>query len=87
VNAGASTFYPWKESGLLRFELRGASAADMRLVPLPALITHSATTGLPQGVDGARFNARSVLFGAGAVYFANGQLWRQDANGQVSGPY
>jgi beta propeller domain-containing protein len=87
ANAAASTFYPWKESGLLRFELRGASATDMRLAPLPALITHSASTGLPGGVDAARFNARSVLFGAGAVYFANGQLWRQDANGQVSGPY
>jgi hypothetical protein len=80
-------YYPWKQSGLMRFALGGTSPADMRLSPLQPLITHSAASGMQYFTDGARYNARSVLFGAGSVYLSNGQLWRQDRNGQQAGPY
>jgi uncharacterized secreted protein with C-terminal beta-propeller domain len=82
-----SYYYPWKQSGLMRYALQGSSAADMRLVALQPLITHSAGSSTPYFTDGARYNARSVLFGAGSVYLSNGQLWRQDRNGQSFGPY
>ena len=85
--ASPSYYYPWKQSGLMRFALAGTSAADMRLAPLQPLITHSATSGIQYFTDGARYNARSVLFGAGTVYLSNGQLWRQDRSGQQAGPY
>jgi len=71
----------------MRFALGGTSPADMRLAPLQPLITHSASSGVQYFNDGARYNARSVLFGAGSVYLSNGQLWRQDRNGQQAGPY
>jgi Secreted protein containing C-terminal beta-propeller domain distantly related to WD-40 repeats len=82
-----SYYYPWKQSGLMRYALGGTNPADMRLATLQPLITHSmATTGALYN-DGARYNARSVLFGAGSVYLSNGVLWRLDRNGQQAGPY
>jgi hypothetical protein len=82
-----SYYYPWKQSGLMRFALEGGTAANMRLVALQPLITHSSATSGPYFTDGAAYNARSVLLGGGAVYLSNGQLWRQDRNGQSFGPY
>lgn len=84
---GASTYYPWKESGLMRFEIRGTSAADARLVQLPSLITHSVAQGASYYSDGASNGARSVLFANGTVYVSGGQFWRLDRNGQQFGPY
>ena len=71
----------------MRFALSGTGAWDMKLVPLPSIITDRASSAAPYVVDGARYNARSVLFGSGTVYLSNGQFWRQDRNGQQFGPY
>jgi uncharacterized secreted protein with C-terminal beta-propeller domain len=85
--SGDSTYYPWKESGLLRFELRGTSAANASLVQLPSLITHSVATTPGYFYDAATNSARSVLFPNGVVYVENGKFWRQDRDGQRFGPY
>lgn len=76
--------YPWQHSGLLRFELRGTSAADARIVQLPSLITHRPPA--PHAGDAASDDARSVLFGKGTVYVGKGQFWRQDSLGNTFGP-
>jgi hypothetical protein len=80
--SGDSAFYPWQQSGLMRFELRGASIA-----PLPSLITHTAAKNPNLQNDPAVSNARSVLFRNGTVYVGNGQFWHQDSIGNVNGPY
>lgn len=84
-NATDSTFYPWLQSGLLRFELRGTSAADTRLVQMPSLIIQSS----PQSysLDSTVNGGRSVLFRNGAIYIGNGQFWRQDNAGNTFGPF
>ena len=83
---GDSTYYPWQESGLMRFELRpGASGAQ--LVQQPSLITQSASQGPMSSTDPATTNGRSILFTGGSVYVGNGQFWRQDNNGNAFGPY
>ncbi|MBK6981569.1 MAG: beta-propeller domain-containing protein [Betaproteobacteria bacterium] len=82
---GDSTFYPWMESGLMRFELRGSTAADARLVQMPSLITHRPPTSA-YSTDPV-MTARSVLFPRGVVYAGEGQFWHLDAAGTVRGPY
>jgi uncharacterized secreted protein with C-terminal beta-propeller domain len=82
-----SDFYPWQHSGLMRFELRGTSASDARLVQLPSLITHSAAQLPAPYNDAASNGARSVLFRNGTVYVGNGQFWRQDNMGNTFGPH
>jgi len=86
--ASDSTFYPWVESGLLRFEVRGSSAADAQLVQLPSLVTHSVyTTGdLYPGQDAAVDGGRSILYKSGVIYVINGQFWRLPTNGGF-GPF
>ena len=86
--AGPSTAYPWSYSGLLRFELRGTTAADARLVALLPLVTHG-TSPYPYGPanDPGRDGGRSVLFTNGTIYSGNGQFWRGDEAGNVTGPY
>jgi hypothetical protein len=80
--------YPWVESGLLRFEIRGSTAADAQIVQLPSLVTHSiSTTGdLPAWQDAAANGARSILFRNGAIYVVNGQFWRLPTGGGF-GPF
>ncbi len=85
---GDSATYPWQQSGLMRFEIQGTSAASARIVPMPSLITHSvASQGGSYFPDPAVSTARSVLFPNGTVYVGNGQFWRQDIAGSVSGPF
>jgi len=85
--ASPSFFYPWVQSGLVRFELQGSTAADARLAQLPSLITHTATT-VVQASDPAASTGRSILFsGGGTVYVGDGLFWTMDASGAKSGPY
>jgi hypothetical protein len=81
-----SAFYPWQESGLVRFELRGTSAADARLVQMPSLVTDSVSRTSANFTDSAVMGGRSVLFRNGTIYVGNGQFWRQDSAG-TAGPY
>ena len=89
VYYGDATLYPWQESGLMRFELRGRSAADAQLVRMPSLITQRATSPTDGGsyADGAASGGRSILFRNGTIYIGNGQFWRQDIGGTVYGPF
>lgn len=85
--SGDSTYYPWKESGLMRFELRGSGAAA-RLAQQPSLITHAATlAGQNLYPDAAQDGGRSILMKNGSIYIGNGSFWRQDAQGIASGPF
>ena len=69
----------------MRFELRGSTAADARLVQMPSLITHRPPTSA-YSTDPV-MTARSVLFPRGVVYAGEGQFWHLDAAGTVRGPY
>lgn len=83
-----SYYYPWVESGLARFELRGSTADDAQLVQMPSIITQSAP--VPTGYysnDPAVGSGRSILFAGHAIYVGNGQFWLQDAMGTNSGPF
>ena len=88
-NSGDSTYYPWQESGLMRFELSAGGASSARLYQAPSLITDRATLQPNQylygdpGVEGGR----SVLFTNGTIFIGRGQFWRQDSAGNVFGPY
>ena len=85
-----STSYPWKESGLARFELRGRTPADARLVPMPSLVSHRATDPnayYAPNTDASHYNARSILFRDGTIYVGNGQFWHQDKAGITVGPF
>jgi hypothetical protein len=84
--ADPSYAYPWLQSGLARFELRGTTAADARLVQLPMLVTHGGSLGNPPG-DGSADDARSVLFRNGTIYVSGGRFWRQDPGGTTFGPF
>lgn len=79
--------HPWDHSGLLRFELRGATAADARLVQLPTLVTHRSSFPSSPSVDAAKIDARSILLRSGTVYVGNGEFWHQDSQGATRGPY
>jgi uncharacterized secreted protein with C-terminal beta-propeller domain len=81
-----SYMYPWQYSGLMRFELRGTSASDARLVQLPTLVTHRASQQFAPYNDPAPDGARSVLFRNGTIYVGNGRFWRQDSAGNTFGP-
>jgi uncharacterized secreted protein with C-terminal beta-propeller domain len=86
--------YPWQESGLLRFELRGSTPADARLVQLPSLVTHTRSTAptleYSTMLDAALTTGRSVLFRSGTVYVGNGQFWAggtPSASASFAGPF
>lgn len=83
---GPSTFYPWSYSGLLRFELRGATAEDARLVQMPALVSHNPQVS-PPSYDPGAYDGRSVLFARGAVFVGSGRFWHQDERGTTTGPF
>ncbi|MGE0358094.1 MAG: beta-propeller domain-containing protein [Burkholderiales bacterium] len=83
---GPSAQYPWTESGLMRFELRGTTAADASIAQMPSLITHRPPNNLYYE-DPAKSTGRSVLFPNGAVYVGGGAFWHIDAAGTVNGPY
>jgi hypothetical protein len=88
--AGATASYPWTYSGLMRFEVRGTTAANAFLQQLPPLITHRAESPVNYGApadDAASFNARSVLFRNGTVYVSSGKFWHLDTVGTIVGPY
>jgi len=85
-----SSWYPWDYSGLMRFELRGTTAADASLRALPALVTdrgNPATPGSWNSYDAAASSARSVLFRNGTAYVAHGRFWHRDNVGTIVGPY
>lgn len=85
-DSGPSSYYPWKESGLMRFEVRG-TGAGASIVQLTPLITHTlAQNGSAYYNDPASSTARSVLIGSGTVYVSGGQFWRIDAGGRQFGP-
>ena len=75
----------WQFSGLARFDLRGTSAADMKLVGMPALAALTPSTTFV-GTDPATGNGRALLNGSNAVFVGNGQMWWQDAAGASFGP-
>jgi uncharacterized secreted protein with C-terminal beta-propeller domain len=87
-SSGDASIYPWQESGLMRFELRGKSAADAQLVRMPSLITHrlSSANPYPPADDASYDGARSILFRNGTLYIGKGQFWRQDIGGATYGP-
>lgn len=85
--SGDSTYYSYKESGLLRFELRGAKPSDASLVQLPSLITHTAVQGATAYSDASSDGARSILFRNGTLYVGKGLFWRQDNAGNTFGPF
>ena len=85
--SGDSAFYPWQQSGLMRFELRGTSAGNARLVQLPTLVTHTRRMVRPRFKTPRRSTGRSVLFRNGTIYVGNGVFWRQDSAWNVFGPY
>ena len=88
--SGPTASYPWQYSGLMRFEVRGETAATASLQQLPPLVTHRAAApgNYSSPVDdAASFNARSVLFRNGTVYVSSGMFWHQDNVGTIVGPY
>ena len=85
--SGDSAFYPWQQSGLMRFELRRTSAGNPHVVQLPTLVTHHAAYGTTAFQDPATSTGRSVLFRNGTIYVGNGVFWRQDSAWNVFGPY
>lgn len=87
--SGPTAYYPWKESGLVRVELRGTGAADARLEALPGLVTHRPTTpaSYPPADDGSWSSARAVQFQNGVVYVSGGKFWHRDEVGTVTGPF
>ena len=89
-----SYMYPWQESGLLRFELRGSTPADARLFQLPTLVTHNRLTApnleYATTLDPAISTGRSILFKSGTVYVGNGQFWAggtPSASASFAGPF
>ncbi len=83
-----STSYAWKESGLLRFDVRTVGTT-FQLTQRPSLITHTPTMAPAMQLfqDPSAYNGRSIIFNGGIVYVGNGQFWRQDAAGNSSGPF
>lgn len=87
IHDGPASFwggYQWQYSGLLRFEVRGE-----QLVHTHTLKTASATgptTPPPTYAEYSWGHGRSVLFPLASIY-AGDKLWRQDAVGNVSGPF
>lgn len=85
--SGDSTTYMWQQSGLMRFALRGSTASDAMLVPLPSLITSRAAGSSGSYMDYSTEGARSILFQNGTIYVSKGRFWRQDSAGNTFGPY
>lgn len=88
--SGEWAWYPWSHSGLLRFEVRGTTAASAHLVHTQTLTTARATgpgsyPSYPQA-EASYGYGRSVLFPGASVY-AGERLWHQDSAGNTSGPY
>jgi beta propeller domain-containing protein len=88
---GDSAYYPWQYSGLMSFEIRGATAADAHLVQKQTLVSARAADGLysnPPNGEGTTWGAgRSVLFPEASIYVGGGKFWRQDSTGATFGPY
>ncbi|HET7730200.1 MAG TPA: beta-propeller domain-containing protein [Usitatibacter sp.] len=87
--SGDSALYEWRQSGLIRYELRGAGAAA-RLYALPTLVTHESPSPSLSGPfpDPGADGGRVVQMSNGNVFVGFGQFWRQDfATGSVIGPF
>ncbi len=85
--SGPWNSYGWSYSGVLRFELRGSTAADVRLTQLPTMVTQRVGPVYGPANDPARAGGRTVQFADGDIYSGNGFFWRGDAAGNVAGPY
>lgn len=87
-DVGATAYYPWKESGLYRFQLQG-TGSSARLAYGASLVTHSVLRGdaVPNYDDPAVAGGRSLLTPNATVYVGKGRYWLQDAAGTVTGPY
>ena len=80
------TSYAWKESGLMRFEVRSTSSGA-QLTQLSGLVTHTPATSGSLVYDPGADGGRSIVFKGGVVYVGNGQFWRLDNTGGTSGPF
>jgi hypothetical protein len=85
---GDSSYAPWVESGLYRFQVQGTGASARLAKGIP-LITHAAARGdaLPTNEDAAMVGGRSMLTPDSTVYVGKGSFWLQDKAGVVAGPY
>ena len=87
--------YPWQYSGLLRFEVRGTTPADARLVQVPTLVIdrNTAPGGNSYGygtydVRSWSGRGRSVLFPEASYFVGSTGVWRMDnRTGDAIGPY
>lgn len=69
---------PGVQSGLVHFELRDPASFNAGLTRYPDLF----------GVDAAPLpGARAVIFPEAVVYVSGGKFWRQENNGNVTGPF
>ena len=86
---GPSTTYPWSYSGLLRFELRGTTAADARLAALPTAghPRHGSPNSYGPANDPGRTAGAPVDLRERQRLLGNGLFWRGDEAGNVTGPY
>ena len=73
--SGDSAYYPWLESGLLRFVVQGDTPATARLVTLPRMVTVVPGDGT---LDPSLMDARGVQFTNGTVYVGFGKFWLQE---------
>lgn len=80
---------PWDHTGLLRFEIRGSSAADASITQLQTLVSdRPAAPGSPTSYPPYDENSgRSVLFPDASVFISSGRFFRMDHGGTQSGPY
>ena len=87
--SGPTTLYPWQYSGLLHFEVRGTSPANASIVQGRTLVSSRASgpSSYPPNGDGHYDPGRSVLFPDASVYVSGGKFWRQDAQGNTTGPF
>ena len=87
--SGDTAYYPWQYSGLLRFEVRGTTAADAHIERMPTLVTARAADAssyapAPERTWGM---GRAVLFPSASIYVRDGEFWRIDDAGTTFGPY
>jgi uncharacterized secreted protein with C-terminal beta-propeller domain len=78
---------PWDYSGLLRFEIRGSTAADARIVQMPTLVSDRAGGPGSYPAYDSDNASRSVLFPDASVFVSGGRFFRIEASGAQYGPY
>lgn len=86
--SGATAWYQWAYSGLMRFDIVGNSPADARIVfDKTLVVARSGTSAAPVGDEAGSGQARSVLFPDASIYVSGGRFYQQDATSVVNGPY